>query len=50
MNFHDTTLLEVASCSVQAENVSWLFTKLVLSMMLKGALTSLAVPEYISVT
>lgn len=50
MNFHDNALLEVVPHSPLNENTSWPLTKLVLSMMLKGALTSLADPEYISAT
>jgi len=50
MNFHGNTLLEVVSHSALNENMSWLLTKLVLSMMLQEALTSRADPEYISVS
>lgn len=50
MNFLDNTLLEVVSCFAPNETIGWLLVKLVLSMMLQWALTSLADPEYISVT
>lgn len=49
MHFHDNTLVEVVSRSALNENTSWLLTKLVPSMMLKGALTSRADLEFISV-
>lgn len=50
MNFPDNTLLEDVSCSALNKIIGWLLAKLVLSMMLQGALTSRADPEYISVT
>lgn len=50
MNFPDNPLLEVVSRCALNETIGWLLAKLVLSMMLQGTLTSLADPEYISVT